>query len=116
MTKFVNWLGNRYQEPEKVPEAEPWSSLAKRRALPEASAAVNMPDLQHPAPVPTGVEKNTDSVWAEFESVVPEKYTPQPDPVTRDEDWVDTLSQNDFVDTLAPVGFEDTVRSGLDES
>jgi hypothetical protein len=109
VTKFVNWLGNRYQEPEKVLEAEPWSSV-------QSPMQIQPSEPQHPAPVPTGVEKNTDSVWAEFESVVPEEYTPQPDPVTRDEDWVDTLSQNDFVDTLAPVGFEDTVRSGLDES
>ncbi len=106
MTKLINWLGHQYVAPTKVPETEPWSSLAKKKALPEAPTAADTRDLQHPDPVPVGSEKNSDSIWAEFDSMVQQKVATPAEADNRDEDWIDTLSQNEF---------EDTVRSEFDD-
>ena len=115
MTKYTNWLGNKYVEPEKVPEVKPWSSVPHTKVPAPSAAQVELRELHRPASVPDGVEKNTDSVWAEFESVVPEKFTPSPESVMQDDGWVDTLTPSDFVDTLVPIGFVDTVRDEFDD-
>ncbi len=100
MTKLINWLGHKYVEPDKVPETEPWSRVSGQKVPAQSPADKEFRELHHPASVPAGIEKNSDSIWAEFESVVPDRSTPLPASETQDDDWVDTLSHNEFADTV----------------
>lgn len=58
-----------------------------------------------PLPAPVVTEKNSDSIWAEFDDVVPYKKEAVPAPVTppkavdnQDPAWLDTILDNGLAD------------------
>lgn len=100
MKKFTNWLGHNYVEPEKASETKPWSSVLNNKVPTLSPGWVEPHELHHAASVPTGIEKNSDSIWAEFESVVPVKLPLQPESEAQSDEWADTLTPSEYADTV----------------